>query len=167
MSRTPYAPSDPDGQAVAINDKGQAVGFSGKCSIPVEHHALLWQNGTATDLDNLRGIRHNAGFCHQQPRSSGRVIRPNPRDRHFLSRLPPAKRRDDHLNTLIPADSPCFCLRQQAPCFCLRQQAPSILAGRSPGVALQTGTGEVHTFLLTPITTKSPARAPRLPHEAR
>ena len=49
---------DPDGQALAINDIGQAVGSSGSCSM-AQHHAMLWQNGRATDLGNLGGTRHN------------------------------------------------------------------------------------------------------------
>jgi len=48
----PTVSGDPDGVAGAINDEGQAVGFTGTCG-PV--HAVLWENGKATDLGNLGG----------------------------------------------------------------------------------------------------------------
>jgi probable HAF family extracellular repeat protein len=58
---------DPDGIAFAINDNGQVVGASGQCTtfnpvtfvylLPV--HALLWQNGTTTDLGTLGGAFGN------------------------------------------------------------------------------------------------------------
>jgi len=42
---------DPDGVAFGINDRGQAVGYSGTC-IAV-NHAVVWENNTATALRNL------------------------------------------------------------------------------------------------------------------
>lgn len=54
----PTFAGDPDGQALAINDIGQAVGSSGSCTM-AQQHALLWQNGRATDLGNLGGTIHN------------------------------------------------------------------------------------------------------------
>jgi uncharacterized membrane protein len=56
-------PGDTDGVAAAINDHGQAVGASGTCAsfnpnsefYLLENHALLWENGAATDLGNLGG----------------------------------------------------------------------------------------------------------------
>ena len=58
---------DPDGVAFSINDLGQVVGTSGSCAPfnpiwlfnlnPV--HALLWENGHATDLGNLGGTFNN------------------------------------------------------------------------------------------------------------
>jgi probable HAF family extracellular repeat protein len=60
---------DPDGFAVAINDSGQVAGGSGTCTTfnqgtlnslqPL--HALLWQNGTVTDLGSLGGTGHGSG----------------------------------------------------------------------------------------------------------
>jgi probable HAF family extracellular repeat protein len=59
--------SDAEGVAFSINDLGQVVGTSGSCApfnpiwlfnlTPV--HALLWQNGVATDLGNLGGVLNN------------------------------------------------------------------------------------------------------------
>jgi probable HAF family extracellular repeat protein len=58
----PYG-SDPDGAAVAINDKGEVVGISGICDQAVGRfsaaHAVLWRQGTATDLGNLGGVAWN------------------------------------------------------------------------------------------------------------
>ena len=56
-------PGDPDGAALGINDNGQVVGVSGPCAAfnpnlglyLVDSHALLWQDGTVTDLGNLGG----------------------------------------------------------------------------------------------------------------
>src|SRR5215469_3977868 len=42
---------DPDGEANAINDEGQAVGYSGTCTTAL--HAVSWQNGTVTPLPDL------------------------------------------------------------------------------------------------------------------
>ena len=60
---------DSDGIAAQINDKGQVVGASGTCAsfnpdtglYLVENHALLWENGVATDLGNLGGNGGPAG----------------------------------------------------------------------------------------------------------
>jgi probable HAF family extracellular repeat protein len=50
---------DLDGAATAINDKGEVVGISGICDQAVGRftakHAVLWQNGTPTDLGNFDG----------------------------------------------------------------------------------------------------------------
>jgi len=46
-------PGDPVGQALSINDWGQAVGWSGTCTTTV--HGLLWQFGKAIDLGNFGG----------------------------------------------------------------------------------------------------------------
>jgi probable HAF family extracellular repeat protein len=58
----PPFPGDPDAVALGINDKGQAVGWSGPCTgvFGNSFHALLWENGTATDLGNLGGATGNS-----------------------------------------------------------------------------------------------------------
>ena len=53
----PLIAGDTSGSATAINDAGQAVGISGICDQAIGRHtakhAVLWQNGGATDLGNL------------------------------------------------------------------------------------------------------------------
>ena len=49
----PTVDGDPDGFANWINDRGQAVGFSGTCATPLHatpSHAILWENRTAYPL---------------------------------------------------------------------------------------------------------------------
>ncbi len=46
----PTVGSDPDGVAFGINNQGQATGYSGTCTLP---NAVLWENGTATQLPVL------------------------------------------------------------------------------------------------------------------
>ena len=69
-SKTGFCHSDGDdaeGMANSINDRGQVVGTSGSCAAfnPIflynfqPLHALLWQNGTATDLGTLGGVFNN------------------------------------------------------------------------------------------------------------
>jgi probable HAF family extracellular repeat protein len=59
MQQLPGYHGDPDQAAVAINDKGQAVGVSGICGTSVgalsATHALLWDHGTVTSLGDLGG----------------------------------------------------------------------------------------------------------------
>src|SRR5262245_26634498 len=53
----PLFGTDSSGAATAINNRGQIVGISGICDQAVGRrsakHALLWENGTITDLGNL------------------------------------------------------------------------------------------------------------------
>ncbi len=57
QQQLPTVSGDPDGVACGINDEGQAAGSSGNCT--TAFHALLWENGTATDLGNLGGTMNN------------------------------------------------------------------------------------------------------------
>jgi probable HAF family extracellular repeat protein len=58
-------PGDSVGFALGINDKGQVVGSSGSCAntplfpLAIGPHAVLWKNGSATDLGNLGGTKVN------------------------------------------------------------------------------------------------------------
>jgi probable HAF family extracellular repeat protein len=55
----PPFPGDSTSAATAINDRGQVVGISGECDIAVgrfsARHAVLWEDGKVTDLENLGG----------------------------------------------------------------------------------------------------------------
>jgi len=70
IQELPTFPGDSDGVAFGINDRGHAVGASGSCAAfdpeigaPLQPlHALLWQNGTVTDLGNLGGTMNNVAF---------------------------------------------------------------------------------------------------------
>lgn len=58
----PTVSGDLDGFANAINDHGQAVGGTGNCEQDYSNqpqHAVLWENGAATDLGNLGGTTNN------------------------------------------------------------------------------------------------------------
>jgi probable HAF family extracellular repeat protein len=57
----PTFSGDPDGLIQVINDHGQAVGSSGKCN-NIAAHALLWQDGTVTDLGSLGGTMYSVAF---------------------------------------------------------------------------------------------------------
>jgi probable HAF family extracellular repeat protein len=73
---------DSDGVAAQVNDKGQVVGASGTCGsfnpntglYLVENHALLWENGVATDLGNLGGEGGLAGNHACALNNQGQVV---------------------------------------------------------------------------------------------
>jgi len=48
----PTLPGEPDGFAQGINNEGQAVGSSGVCG-NISMHAVLWENGTVSQLPDL------------------------------------------------------------------------------------------------------------------
>jgi probable HAF family extracellular repeat protein len=64
----PPLPGDPVGIALGINDEGQAVGGSGSCSNTIlpgptsTPHAVLWENGKATNMGNLGGTVNTQSF---------------------------------------------------------------------------------------------------------
>jgi probable HAF family extracellular repeat protein len=82
IQELPTFPGDPDGVAAAINDHGQVVGASGTCAAfnpnsglnLVENHALLWSNGTRTDLGNLGGTGGLAGNHACALNNRGQVV---------------------------------------------------------------------------------------------
>jgi probable HAF family extracellular repeat protein len=55
----PLIAGDDDGAATALNDRGQIVGISGACGIAVggvsAAHAVIWENGFATEIVNPNG----------------------------------------------------------------------------------------------------------------
>jgi probable HAF family extracellular repeat protein len=74
---------DPDATAGAINDKGQAVGSSGPCTLIFGNsfHALLWQNGRAIDLGNLGGATGNIAI---QINNRGQIVGQSGRSDGFV-----------------------------------------------------------------------------------
>jgi probable HAF family extracellular repeat protein len=63
IQELPPFPGDPDGNAFAINDKGEAVGASGCATGNIR--AVLWPNGPnggVIDLGNLGGTTGNVAF---------------------------------------------------------------------------------------------------------
>jgi probable HAF family extracellular repeat protein len=78
----PTYSGDTDGIAAAINDRGQVSGASGTCGsfnpatglYLVENHALLWENGTPTDLGNLGGEGGSAGNHACALNNRGQVV---------------------------------------------------------------------------------------------
>jgi len=69
IHRLPTVAGDPDGVVYNLNDNGEVVGASGTCTTfnpnslnnLLAVHALLWENGKATDLGNLGGQTGQAG----------------------------------------------------------------------------------------------------------
>ncbi len=57
----PLVGSDPDGFANGINDRGEAVGYSGNCFFAT--HAVVWKNNTVFVLQDLGGTKSNFAFA--------------------------------------------------------------------------------------------------------
>ncbi len=59
IQQLPGYRDDPDTAGTAINDEGQVVGISGTCDVAVgafsAKHAVLWENGSVTNLGSLGG----------------------------------------------------------------------------------------------------------------
>jgi probable HAF family extracellular repeat protein len=59
ITQLPPLSGDLDGAATAINDKGDVVGISGICDQAIGRytaaHAVIWQNGTPTNIGNFDG----------------------------------------------------------------------------------------------------------------
>jgi probable HAF family extracellular repeat protein len=82
VQELPTVAGDTDGAAYAVNENGQAVGASGVCTAfnaitltslqPL--HALLWENGVATDLGNLGGTGHGQGNSASFVNNNGQVV---------------------------------------------------------------------------------------------
>lgn len=63
-------PGDTSSAATAINNRGQVVGISGTCDQAVgrrtARHAVVWENGTVTDIGNLGGDTWNTPMAINQ-----------------------------------------------------------------------------------------------------
>ncbi len=57
----PLVGTDPDGFANGINDRGEAVGYSGNCFFAT--HAVVWKNNTVVVLQDLGGTKSNFAFA--------------------------------------------------------------------------------------------------------
>jgi probable HAF family extracellular repeat protein len=76
IQELPVPTGDAIGAAIGVNDKNQVVGTSGMCGSgpalgPVPVHALLWQNGSITDLGNLGGAVNNIANAINE---SGQIV---------------------------------------------------------------------------------------------
>lgn len=75
----PPLPGDTVGFALGINDLGQVVGSSGTCAntgvnvngLFYGSHAVLWENGSVTDLGNLGGTQGKAGAINNRGEVAG------------------------------------------------------------------------------------------------
>ena len=68
----PLVGTDPDGFAFGINDRGQAVGYSGNCFFAT--HAVVWTNNTAVVLQDLGGTKSNVAYViNNQGQIAGKV----------------------------------------------------------------------------------------------
>jgi probable HAF family extracellular repeat protein len=69
----PLVGSDPDGFAFGINDRGQAVGYSGNCFFAT--HAVVWKNGSVAVLQDLGGTKSNIAFVISNSGQIGGKVR--------------------------------------------------------------------------------------------
>jgi probable HAF family extracellular repeat protein len=73
---------DPDGVALAVNERGEAAGASGTCGVfnainlfnLVPRHAILWQYGKPIDLGNLGGDGLFGGIYASGLNNVGQVV---------------------------------------------------------------------------------------------
>jgi probable HAF family extracellular repeat protein len=77
------AAGDPDAQAFAINDRGDAGGTSGSCTAgPIR--AVVWQNGTPTVLPSLGGVFNIAFSINNKGDAAGQADLPGDATHHAV-----------------------------------------------------------------------------------
>jgi len=80
----PLVGTDPDGLAFGINDRGQAVGYSGNCIAAT--HAVTWKNNTVFVLQDLGGTRSNIAYViNNRGQIAGKVRSAD--DTHYVAAL--------------------------------------------------------------------------------
>ncbi|MFI5113542.1 MAG: hypothetical protein ACHP7J_00255 [Terriglobales bacterium] len=70
IAELPTLSGDTQGFALGINDHGQAVGWTRSMDCTVQH-AVLWENGTVTDLGSLGGKYSDAFSINNQGQAFG------------------------------------------------------------------------------------------------
>ena len=75
QAQVPTVGSDPNGEALGINSQGHATGYSGTCT--AAHHAVMWENGTATALPDLGVEGVSGGGISDKGEIVGQVARPD------------------------------------------------------------------------------------------
>jgi probable HAF family extracellular repeat protein len=69
VQELPLLIGDSGGIGLTINDRGQIAGISGSCI--TSSHAVLWQNGTVTDLGSLGGTEQIPSDINNQGQVAG------------------------------------------------------------------------------------------------
>jgi probable HAF family extracellular repeat protein len=180
VQELPTVHGDPDGQAVAINDEGQAIGNTGNCGRGF--HAVLWQNGTVTDLGNLGGTGAIVSDINNQGQVSGASDLPGDTTAHAflwqngamtdLGTLPgDVASAADGINSKgqvvgvsfdINGNERAFLwqngvitdlnsvISADSPLFLIEPTGTINSRGQIAGIGLDVSTGEFHAFLATP-----------------
>jgi probable HAF family extracellular repeat protein len=120
-----------------MNNQGQVTGLSNLTG-DAAFHAFLWQNGVMTDLGTLPGDVSSTG---DGINSKGQVVGGSIDVDGNERAVTWANGVITDLNTLIPADSPLFLIEATG---------TNNSRGQIAGFALETSSGEIHAFLLTP-----------------
>ena len=72
----PPVGTDPDSQAIGVNNKGQIVGYSGTCTTAI--HAVLWENGAPTPLHDLGSATSSIAYSiNDNGQIAGQVASPD------------------------------------------------------------------------------------------
>jgi len=189
VKQLPNFPGDPVGQAYAINNWGQATGYSGTCVASL--HALLWQNGKAMNLGNLGGTYAEAVDINNWGQASGLATLPGDQYYHAflwtwgvmtdLGTLPgDVNSSGDYLNDWGQVVGGSYSasggsrayiwqngvmtdlntlIPTSSPLYLLEATGGINDSGWIAGIAQQISTGDIHAFLLKPVYGKDAMEA--------